>query len=163
MAVYIGRSTENVDHVDVAWNICESAKNFLAKNHRRVRIVNRYRNDFVTCALHVLRHVDRGLIRLRVGLDAEDGYALGMIDQVASLLCGRKKIILPVHVARLTEVARSVDRFAMGIASSYRISLAVSFLYRAPSRIISSSKVSSIILSVSATEMRDDTEVRANR
>ena len=63
-----------------AGHVAHRAVDRPAEDARDVGIVDRHRHDVVAGPRHVLGHVERGLVALRLGLDAEHRDALALAD-----------------------------------------------------------------------------------
>ena len=109
MAGDVLRAAKDIDHIDLAGNIDYLAIDFFAENNRGLRVINRHGNNFETCLFEIHRHIDRRLIGLGVGFDAEHRDALGVLDQIANLLMSIEKIVLPAHSESLAEDYAMID------------------------------------------------------
>ena len=81
----VARFAKDVHHVDVAWDVCDLAVDWLPEDRRRLRVVDRHGNDLEPGGLHVARDVVRGLTRLGFCLDAEHRDAPGSGEERAQV------------------------------------------------------------------------------
>ena len=76
------RTSKHIHHIDGAADFGELAKDRFAEDLRDIGVVNGNGDDVVAGGRHMRGDVERGLIGVRLRLDAEDGDRLGVADRV---------------------------------------------------------------------------------
>lgn len=85
VAVNIPRTAKYIHQIDFSRNVDKAAIDPRAENFADFGVIDRHRNNFVACLEQIMRHINRRLIRLRLGLDTEHGNTTALQNQPANL------------------------------------------------------------------------------
>src|SRR5689334_9813695 len=90
------RATEDIDEVNLAVDVNQSAEDLLPEYLRYFRVVDRYWNDFKSRAGEVPRDVESRLSGLRLRLNAQHGDAPGLAQYLFDTFRIGNEILSPV-------------------------------------------------------------------
>ena len=91
------RSAKHVYEIDIDRNVDEPAIDLFTEYSRRVRVVNRHRNDLKTGVLKISWDVECRLAGLSLSFDSKHRDRLCRVQQVAKLVTSRQYVLPPIH------------------------------------------------------------------
>jgi hypothetical protein len=96
MARDVGRAAEDVHDVDGARHVGELPVDLPPEDLLRLGVVHRHRHHLHARVHEVPRHVERGLVGLRLGLDAEHRHAPRRAQELGDAAVVVEQVVAPV-------------------------------------------------------------------